>query len=85
MRVARLFKNGASQAVRLPADFRFDGDEVYVSRDPITGDVVLSALPASHTWAALFDVLREVDDAGDYMRTRPLNVVPAGRQVFEDS
>ena len=31
--VAKLFKNGASQAVRLPVDFRFEGDEVYVTRD----------------------------------------------------
>jgi len=32
-RVAKLFKNGASQAVRLPADFRFEGEEVYITRD----------------------------------------------------
>jgi len=30
---AKLFRNGASQAVRLSAEFRFDGDEVFVSRD----------------------------------------------------
>ena len=30
-RPAKLFKNGASQAVRLPVEFRFDGDEVYVT------------------------------------------------------
>lgn len=41
-RVAKLFKNGASQAVRLPAEFRFEGNEVYASRDDETGDVVLS-------------------------------------------
>ena len=28
-RSAKLFKNGSSQAVRLPRRFRFDGDEVY--------------------------------------------------------
>ncbi|MCL2344527.1 MAG: AbrB/MazE/SpoVT family DNA-binding domain-containing protein [Desulfobulbus sp.] len=41
-RTAKLFKNGASQAVRLPAEFRFEGDEVYIWRDPHTGAVVLS-------------------------------------------
>ena len=39
---AKLFSNGGSQAVRLPAEFRFDGDDVDVRRDPLTGDVILS-------------------------------------------
>jgi antitoxin VapB len=30
-RIAKLFRNGASQAVRLPAEFRFDGDEVFAA------------------------------------------------------
>lgn len=42
MQTAKLFKNGRSQAVRLPAEFRFEGDEVLIRRDPDTGDVVLS-------------------------------------------
>lgn len=42
MQTAKLFKNGRSQAVRLPAEFRFEGDEVIIRRDPVTGDVVLS-------------------------------------------
>ena len=39
---AKLFNNGGSQAVRLPAEFRFDCEEVDVRRDTVTGDVVLS-------------------------------------------
>jgi antitoxin VapB len=41
-RTAKLFKNGRSQAVRLPAQFRFEGTEVDIRRDPETGDVILS-------------------------------------------
>ena len=41
-KVAKVFQNGGSQAVRLPAEFRFDADEVYVFRDETTGNVVLS-------------------------------------------
>jgi antitoxin VapB len=41
-RTAKLFKNGASQAVRLPVEFRFEGDEVYIWRNERTGAVVLS-------------------------------------------
>jgi antitoxin VapB len=44
---AKLFKNGRSQAVRLPAAFRFEGEEVYIRRDPAAGDVTLSAKPRS--------------------------------------
>lgn len=42
MQTAKIFKNGRSQAVRLPAEFRFEGDEVSIRRDPVTGDVILS-------------------------------------------
>ena len=36
---AKLFTNGRSQAVRLPAAFRFDTKEVFIRQDPKTGDV----------------------------------------------
>jgi antitoxin VapB len=44
---AKVFVNGRSQAVRLPAAFRFDTDEVFIRRDPETGDVILSRKPDS--------------------------------------
>lgn len=44
MPTAKLFMNGRSQAVRLPAEFRFEGTEVAIRRDPDTGEVVLSPL-----------------------------------------
>jgi antitoxin VapB len=47
MQTAKLFKNGRSQAVRLPAEFRFEGDEVQIRRDPETGDVILSPINKS--------------------------------------
>ena len=45
--IAKLFSNGRSQAVRLPAAFRFDGKEVFIRQDPDTGDVTLSRRPAN--------------------------------------
>ena len=46
---AKLFTTGGSQAVRLPAEYRFSGDVVYVRRDPLTGDVILSSrLPTGY-------------------------------------
>ena len=47
MQTTRVFTNGNSQAVRLPKEFRFDGNEVFIRKDAATGDVVLSARPSS--------------------------------------
>lgn len=37
--------NGRSQAVRLPAEFRFGGTEVNIRRDPVSGGVLLFQQP----------------------------------------
>lgn len=56
MQTAKLFKNGRSQAVRLPVEFRFEDDEVLIRRDPITGDVILSPHnPKIADWLKLRD------------------------------
>jgi len=39
--IAKLFMNGRSQAVRLPAAFRFEGSELFIHQDPETGDLNL--------------------------------------------
>ena len=53
-KTAKLFTTGRSQAVRLPREFWFAGDEVFIRRDPATGDVILSAKPTS--WDGLFEL-----------------------------
>ena len=59
---AKLFKNGRSQAVRLPAEFRFEGTEVDIRRDPVTGDVILSQKPQrTGSWDDFFAALAAVD------------------------
>ena len=58
MQTAKLFKNGRSQAVRLPVEFRFEGDEVLIRRDPASGDVILSARKRKfEDWIKLRDQL----------------------------
>lgn len=83
-RVAKLFKNGASQAVRLPADFRFDSDKIYITRDETTGDVVLSTHPGAKVWNEFFDLLRTIDVPADFMAERPMNRPPHLCGVFDD-
>lgn len=55
MATAKLFLNGRSQAVRLPAEFRFEGTEVDIRRDETTGGVLLTEKPVkTRSWDAFF-------------------------------
>lgn len=65
---AKLFKNGRSQAVRLPAEFRFEEKEVYIRRDPASGDVVLSRRPGD--WTEFFQLVERLDVPQDFMADR---------------
>jgi len=55
LQTAKVFTTGRSQAVRLPREFRFDVAEVFVRRDPQTGDVVLSRKPPD--WQGLLEAV----------------------------
>lgn len=68
---AKLFRTGGSQAVRLPAEFRFPGDEVEIRRDSETGDVVLSPVASGWSeWKEFFARLEELDVPGDFLVER---------------
>jgi antitoxin VapB len=62
---AKLFMNGRSQAVRLPSAYRFDAKEVFIRKDPVTGDVILSAKPQN--WDSFFEALKSADVPDDFM------------------
>lgn len=68
MSKAKVFMSGGSQAVRLPAEFRFDTDEVDVRRDPLTGEIVLSKPLA--TWDDYFAHVRSLDLPADAFADR---------------
>ncbi len=78
---AKLFSNGRSQAVRIPAEFRFDGTEVYIRKDPITGDVILSRKPK--TLDEFFSLLDQVpaSERQDFLKDRDLSLPPE-RELF---
>ena len=67
-RTAKLFLNGRNQAVRLPSDFRFEGTEIYIRRDPKTGDVILSARPES--WDSFYKLRSEARVPAEFMSDR---------------
>ena len=66
---AKVFYSGRSQAVRIPAEFRFKTDEVYVRRDPQSGDLILSESPVK-TWKEIFKALDEAGFPEDFMEDR---------------
>ncbi len=82
VRTAKLFKNGASQAVRLPAEFRFEGDEIYITRDDITGDLVLSSRPDAKTWSNFFELMHSIDVPANFMAERPMNTPHKNASFF---
>jgi len=65
---ARVFMNGRSQAVRIPAEFRFKTDEVYVRRDEQTGDLIISQSPAS--WDEIYAALDAAGFPTEFMADR---------------
>jgi antitoxin VapB len=77
---AKLFTNGRSQAVRLPAAYRFEGKEVFIRRDPLTGDVILSRKPAN--WDEFFVALKEADVPVDFLDEKECNQGVQDRDSF---
>jgi antitoxin VapB len=60
-KIAKIFMNGRSQAVRLPKEFRFETDEVYITKRG--SSIIISAIKP--TWDEFFDA-ESVFDA-DYL------------------
>jgi len=61
MMTAKLFENGRSQAVRLPKEYRFNGDEVEVNK---IGDLVI-LMPKESKWSGFLNSLELFSD--DFM------------------
>ena len=64
MKTAKLFKNGQSQAVRLPKEFRLEGESVFIHH--LGNYVVL--VPKNDPWKSMFEATKNFSD--DFMKTR---------------
>ena len=64
MQTAKLFKNGRSQAVRLPKEFRFEDSEVFIAKV----DNVVMLIPHNDPWTGLLGSLERFSD--DFMAER---------------
>ncbi len=64
MKTAKIFSNGRSQAVRLPKEFRFVGNDVFITK---IGKIVV-LIPQDDPWCSLIRSLDQFTD--DFMETR---------------
>lgn len=64
MKIAKLFTNGRSQAVRLPKEFRFNGKDVYIKK---VGKITI-LIPRDDPWGSVMDSLEEFSE--DFMESR---------------
>lgn len=76
MATAKIFETGRSQAVRLPKEFRFDTDEVYISKE--NGKVILTPKPKI-TWREL---LMNSEPCPEFALDRDDNIEPQERELF---
>lgn len=76
MTTAKLFKSGKSQAVRLPRELQFPGEEVYLKK---IGNAVL-LLPKENAWQILIDSLELFSN--DFMLQREQLPLQRREEVF---
>ena len=76
---AGAFISGRSQRVTIPAEFRFSSEEVYVCRDPQTGDLILSQAPVGSD--GIFAALDSAGFPDDFMADRAQGEAPTLREL----
>ncbi|TNH02573.1 AbrB/MazE/SpoVT family DNA-binding domain-containing protein [Testudinibacter sp. TR-2022] len=80
-RIVSIFRNGRNQAVRLPVDFEFNVERVYIHREK-NGDVVLSPYSSREkSWHKLLTLL-EKDNFDDFLSPAERNQDVTARDPF---
>lgn len=79
MMTAKLFTNGSSQAVRLPKEFRFIGNEVYAQK---VGDSVI-LVPKDKAWETFMEGINSfTDDYFAAVELRHNNEIQSERETL---
>lgn len=77
MLTAKLFTNGSSQAVRLPKEYRFSGNEVYAHK---IGETVI-LVPKDKEWETFMDGVNGfTEDYFDILESRHANDIRSERE-----
>jgi antitoxin VapB len=82
--IAKLFRNGKSQAVRLPQSYRFEGSEVNIRRDDATGDVILSRKPEHLSQFFAFARALDADIPDDFLGADERRTAPQTHDPFAE-
>lgn len=79
MLTAKLFTNGSSQAVRLPKEFRFAGNEVYAQK---VGETVI-LVPKSKAWETFIEGINGfTEDYFNALENRQDDEIPSEREIL---
>jgi antitoxin VapB len=78
---AKLFHSGHSQAVRLPKAFRLPGDEVWIRRDEVTGELILTPKKGADQIDALFELIATAEVPESFLAERD-NAPGEFRDIF---
>ncbi len=65
-KIAKVFQNGRSQAIRIPKDYRVESDEVYIEK---IGDTLIIKPKKEDKWDRFFESLEAVETK-DFLRDR---------------
>ena len=76
MNTAKIFQNGRSQAVRLPKEYQFKGEEVFIQKH---GDAVL-LIPHEKAWEVFMEGLTGFSE--DFMKNGREQGVEQKRERF---
>ena len=63
-KIAKVFQNGRSQAIRIPKDYRVESDEVYIEK---IGDTLIIKPKKEDKWDRFFESLDTVETK-DFVR-----------------
>ena len=67
---AKIFSTGNSQAVRLPKAFRVDATEMWISKNEITGEIILKPKPTQDSLNAFFAQLTSFSPSAEFLQPR---------------
>ena len=76
---ARVFMSGRSQHVTIPAEYRFSSEEVFVRRDPASGDLILSQTPGG--WNEFFAAIDADPFPDDFLADRNQGVAETREEL----
>ena len=76
---ARVFMSGRSQHVTIPAEFRFSAEEVFVRRDPASGDLILSQSPGG--WPEFFAAVDQNRFPEDFLADRAQGIAETREEL----